>query len=384
MSFRPVLKKSIPYFVADNAVHFRLAGTLITLDDPDGRVHELIKLLDGSDLTAIWRDLNARYPDVTAADVEEAIADLDESCLIQDSSDTGTDFSPDDHERWSRNLGFFETYATLKVSKFDFQRRTRDARIAILGLGGVGSHLMLDLVALGFTDFRVVDFDTVTLSNLNRQVLYGESVLGQRKAEVAAARARDFNSGVTVDAAHARLASAGDVYAIVHDRDIVIGAADHPKLDIDLWMNEACVRAGAALISAGVVTQRAYLSTTVPGVSGCIACWYGTGQEDPTTRLVREDLRATEARGERLAEDYAAYNGLVMLLTAQIAGEAVRLATAISPPVSVGRLVEMAFDDPRPAVTETFKRRADCQVCQDAQPADSLRWIASDQRPLPF
>ncbi len=95
-------------------------------------------------------------------------------------------------------------------------------------------------------------------------------------------------------------------------------------------------------------------------------------------------MRATQARGERFAEDYAAYNGLVMLLTAQIAGEAVRLATAIAPPISVGRLVEMAFDDPRPLVTETFKRRDDCEVCKNAEPAAWIAWLANDQRPLPF
>ena len=144
----------------------------------------------------------------------------------------------------------------------------------------------------------------------------------------------------------------------MHDREIVIGSADNPKLDIERWMNAGCVRAGAALISGGVVTQRAFLSTTVPGISGCIECWYDTVQEnDPTSRMVRQDMLASQARGERFAEDTAAFNGLVMLLAAQIAGEAVKLASRVSPPLSVGRLIEMAFHDPRPVVTETFKRR---------------------------
>jgi molybdopterin/thiamine biosynthesis adenylyltransferase len=382
----PVLKQSIPYFTVDNAIHFRLAGTLITLEDADGRVLELLKLLDGRhEQDAIWQELSARYPDVTPDDVSAAICDLDDNGLIQDASDTGDDFDVDARERWSRNLGFFETYASLSISKYEFQRRIRDAKIAVLGIGGVGTHLVLDLVAIGFTDIRLVDFDTVELSNLNRQVLYGERFIGQHKVQIAADRAREFNSGIRLEAEQTKLESADDVYRVVHDRDIVIGSADNPKLDIERWMNAGCVRSGAALISGGVVTQRAFLSTTVPGISGCIECWYDAVQEsDPTSRMVRQDMLASQARGERFAEDTAAFNGLVMLLAAQIAGEAVKLASRVSPPLSVGRLIEMAFHDPRPVVTETFKRRDDCAVCRNAEPAATLRWLSSDELALPF
>ncbi|HVB42500.1 MAG TPA: ThiF family adenylyltransferase [Streptosporangiaceae bacterium] len=385
MPLRPALKQSIPYFTADDAHHFRLAGTLTSLEDPDGKVGELLKLLDGQRTAEqISTELRGRFPELTDGDIAEAIADLDESGLIHDASDTGSDLHPDALERWSRNLGFFETYASLAVSKYEFQRRIRDAKVAVLGIGGVGSHLVLDLVAIGFTDIRILDFDTVELSNLNRQVLYGEPFIGQRKVQVAADRARELNSGIRLEAVDTRLSSADDVYQVVHDRDIVVGSADHPKLDIERWVNAGCVRAGAALISAGVVTQRAFLSTTIPGISGCVECWFTTGQqEDPTTRLVRQDLEATQARGERFAEDTAAFNGLVVLLAAQIVGEAIRLASQICPPVTIGRLVEMAFHDPRPIVTETFTRRADCPVCRNAEPAESLRWLSSDV-PLPF
>ena len=137
MPVRPVVKQSIPYFTADNAIHFRLAGTLISLEDADGRVLDLLKLLDGRhEQDAIWRELSVRYPDLTPDDVRDAICDLDENGLIQDSSDTGEDFDAAAKERWSRNLGFFETYASLAISKYEFQRRIRDAKIAVLGIGG--------------------------------------------------------------------------------------------------------------------------------------------------------------------------------------------------------------------------------------------------------
>src|SRR6266567_791149 len=91
MPSRPVLKQSVPFFTAEGAIHFRLAGTLTSLEDPDGRVLALLTLLDGTrELDDICRELQARYPDLTSDDVREAIADLDESRLIQDASDTGS------------------------------------------------------------------------------------------------------------------------------------------------------------------------------------------------------------------------------------------------------------------------------------------------------
>jgi hypothetical protein len=241
---------------------------MTSLEDPDGRVLALLKLLDGlRGLDNVWRDLNLLYPDITCDDVRIAIEELDDSGLIQDAGDTGSDFDAAAHERWARNLGFFETYASLATSKYEFQRRIRDTRVAVLGVGGVGSHVLADLVAVGFTDLRIVDFDVVELSNLNRQVLYGEPFLGQRKVRVAADRARALNSGIRLEAEQVKLLSTDDVYRVVHDRDIVIGSVDGPKMQIVHWLNEGCVRAGAALMSGGVDTQRAMLYTVVPGIS---------------------------------------------------------------------------------------------------------------------
>jgi molybdopterin/thiamine biosynthesis adenylyltransferase len=383
---RPALKVSIPYFVADEAVHFRDSGTLISLEDPDGRVLALLRLIDGSrDSDAIWRDLLAEFPDVTAEDVSQAIRDLDESGLIQDASDTGRDFDVASAERWAPNFGFFETYASMSVSKYEFQRRIRDCKIAVLGVGGVGTHLLIDLVAIGFTDIKIVDFDRVELSNLNRQILYGEAFLGQQKVHIAADRARALNSSITLTAEQTRLMSADEVYRVVSDRDIVIGSADGPKMEFAHWLNEACVRAGAALISGGVDTRRALMYTAVPGISGCVECWYDQVQKaDPTTRMVSREMRAIEARDEAFGEDTAAFNGLVTLLAAHMVGEVVRLASRVAPPLSVGRLIEMTFHDPQLTVTETLKRLPDCRICQSAAARPVLNWLATDPLPLPF
>jgi molybdopterin/thiamine biosynthesis adenylyltransferase len=383
---RPVLKQSVPYVVADGGVHFRCAGVMTSLDDPDGRVLALLRLLDGQHgPDQVYRDLRADYPDVTADEVTQALADLDESGLIQDATDTGSDFDAEELQRWDRNFGFWETYASTSVSKYEFQRRIRECKIAVLGIGGVGSHVLLDLIGIGFTDIRIVDFDRIELSNLNRQVLYGTPFLGQPKAEIAAERARAFGGKLNLEVVQQRLLSADDVYAVVHDRDLVLGTADAPKLDMMHWLSQGCVRAGAALITGGVATQLAYMYSVVPGISGCSDCWFESVQRsDPASRMLHREMRAAEARGERFGEDTAAFNGLVVLLDAYMVGDAVRLASQVSPPVSVGRVLEVTFQDPLIRVAETFSRLPDCPVCRSATAPEWLRWLSDDDRPLPF
>jgi molybdopterin/thiamine biosynthesis adenylyltransferase len=359
---------------------------MTSLEDPDGRVLALLSLLDGNRAPEqVYQDLSADYPDVTLDDVREALADLDESGLIQDAADTGADFDADDLRRWDRNFGFWETYASTSVSKYEFQRRIRNCKIAVLGIGGVGSHVLLDLIGIGFTDIRIVDFDKIELSNLNRQVLYGTPFIGQPKVEVAADRARAFGGKLNLEVVRERLLSADDVYDVVHDRDLVLGTADAPKLDMMHYLSEGCVRAGAALITGGVATQLAYMYSVVPGISGCADCWFDSVQRnDPASRMLHREMRAAEARGERFGEDTAAFNGLVVLLDAYMVGDAVRLASRVSPPVSVGRVLEVTFQNPQVRVAETFERLPDCKVCQSAPVPEWLRWLDDDDRPLPF
>lgn len=383
---QPMLKVSIPYFVANDSVHFRLAGQLTSLEDSHGRVLALLKLLDGTRAPdVIWRALSAQFPDVAERDVQDAIVDLDHSGLLQDATDQGMDFTAVERERWTNNLGFFETYASLTVSKYEFQRRIRDAKVAVLGVGGIGTHVLIDLVAIGFTDIRIVDFDRIEVSNFNRQIIYGEPDLGRLKIEVAAERARALNSAVRIDGIETRLASADDVYQVVHDRDIVIAVVDRPKLHMAHWLNEGCVRAGTPFISGGVDTQRAMHYCVVPGVSGCVECWYNYVQtNDSTSRMVRNVMEEIARDGNTFGEDTAAFNGLVTMGAGLMVNEMVRMISQASPPLSVGRMLGLTFHDPRLREIESWKRDDVCRTCGGTQPRDELRWLDGGNVRGPF
>lgn len=383
---RPALKTSIPYFVADNCVHFRMCGDLISLEETDGRILALLKLLDGTrDVEQVHQELRQSYPDVTRDDVAEAVRDLDETGLLHDTDDTGEDFSADDRVRWSNNFGFFESYASLATSKYEFQRRIRDARVGVLGVGGIGSHVLIDLVAIGFTNIRIVDFDRVELSNFNRQILYGEPFLGRRKIDVAAEKAQALNSAVHIDPVELRLRSADDVYSVVHDLDAVISVVDRPKVHVVHWLNAGCTRAGTAFVTGGVDVQRAVHYTVVPGVSGCVECWYAQVRaEDPTSRMVRDVLDEIDRSGDAYGEDTAAFNGLVSVDAGYMVAELVRLVSRVTPPLSVGRVIGATFHDPRLREIESWQRQPQCPTCREVTARPGFAWLRENSNLLPF
>lgn len=364
---KPRIKPTLPVYRVAGQVHIQLPGKNIEIADANGAVAKFVRLLDGTrTVPEVGEALRAEGAGITEHEVEQAVRDFAAAGLLEDgAAEPGLDAH---HlERWKRNLGFLENYATLETSKYELQRRMRDYRVVLLGLGGVGSHLLYDLVGLGVRDIRVVDFDTVELSNLNRQILYREEDIGRAKIEVAAERILAYDPLLKLDTRSTYIGCAEEALAVVEGRDLVLSAVDMPKMQVVNWINQACVEAGATLITGGVDSRRIAYYTMIPGVTGCVECWKAdVAERDP----VLAELYATKAawadnhRSEpRFPEDMSAFGALVTLYTAHVLAEVVRLSTGIAPSTSQGRLMEAFFDDAVPRESERWSRRPDCPVC---------------------
>jgi len=344
---------------------------MLEIDDPDGCIRRLLTLIDGSRTVGeIEQEFRADNPS-SQLDVAEVLSDLDDAGVLIDGSEpVGLD--PYHLERWKRNIGFFETYASLSRSKYTMQEQLRDCKVTLLGLGGIGSHLAFDLLGLGIQDLRVVDFDKVELSNLNRQILYTEAEIGQPKVEIAVRRLSSYYPGAKIDAVERKLSSAEDFHDMVAGRDFTICVIDRPKLDVHRWINEASVRAGVPYVVGGVETQRAITFMVVPGVTGCAECWRLSAADDEQTRGLREQMGQRHGQ-PGVGPDAAAFGPLVTTVTAMLATELVRFVTGIAPPVSAGRLMEIRFGDFMLREAEQWSRLPGCPVCKDFAPTARVR-----------
>jgi bacteriocin biosynthesis cyclodehydratase domain-containing protein len=136
---------------------------------------------------------------------------------------------PAQAERYDRQLPYLAELGDPR----DLQRRLRASRVVVLGCGGLGTWALGALASVGVGHFVLVDDDTIELSNLNRQILYGAGDVGQPKVDV----------------------------------------ADWPPYDLARWVNEACLARRVPFITAGQQPPLLKIGPTyIPGSGACLSC----------------------------------------------------------------------------------------------------------------
>ena len=141
----------------------------------------------------------------------------------------------------SAELARYRRHLTLPGFGQVAQQKLKDARVLVVGAGGLGAPLLSYLVAAGVGTVGLVDFDKVESSNLHRQVLFTEDDVGRPKVEVAAERLRRQNPHVQVQAHDTKLTSA-NALTIIQEYDIVADGSDN--FSTRYLVNDACVLLG--------------------------------------------------------------------------------------------------------------------------------------------
>ena len=151
------------------------------------------------------------------------------------------------------------------------QARLSASRVLCVGAGGLGSPLLLYLAAAGVGTLGVVDDDVVDVSNLQRQVLYGQGDVGRPKAERAAARLSELNPLVAVEPLSERLTER-NALELVSRYDVVADGSDN--FATRYLVNDACVLAGKPDVHASVYRFEGLASVLATRGGACYRCLY--------------------------------------------------------------------------------------------------------------
>ena len=151
-------------------------------------------------------------------------------------------FSDEEVERYARHL-------VLREIGGAGQQQLQGAKIALVGMGGLGAPAALYLAAAGAGHLRLIDPDIVSLSNLQRQVLYDVNDLNADKVERSARRLALINPHVVVEPIAERLTDE-NAAALIAGRDLVLDGTD--DFATRLAVNAACVAQGALLVSGAI------------------------------------------------------------------------------------------------------------------------------------
>ena len=277
--------------------------------------------------------------------------------LVEPNGRPTAELSVDEVRRYSRHL-------IIPDVAMDGQKRLKAAKVLAVGAGGLGSPALMYLAAAGVGTLGVIDFDVVDESNLQRQIIHGQSDIGRSKAESARDSIREINPLVEV-ILHTQRLDASNAMEIFAGYDLIVDGTDN--FATRYLVNDACVLLGKPYVWGSIFRFDGQASVFWAEQGPCYRCLY---PEPPPPGMVPS----------------CAEGGVLGVLCASIGSiqvtEAIKLLTGIGEPL-VGRLMvydalEMSYrtikvaKDPEcslcgknPTITELIDYEAFCGTVSD-------------------
>jgi sulfur-carrier protein adenylyltransferase/sulfurtransferase len=272
-----------------------------------------------------------------------------------------------------RELGRYSRHIALNEVGLEGQRKLKAARVLVVGVGGLGSPIALYLSAAGVGTIGLIDYDTIDITNLQRQVLFRSDDIGSAKVQVAASELRRLNPEIDVVEHNVRL-TRDNALDIIPSYDIVIDGTDN--FPTRYLVNDACVLARKPYVYGSILRFDGQVSVFDAQRGPCYRCLF---REPPPPGLV-----PSCAEGGVLG----VLPGIIGSLQAL---EAIKLILGRSDTL-VGRLV--LFDALRFRWRELeLRKNPECPVCGAAPTITGLidydefcgvkNDVANDSDPLP-
>jgi adenylyltransferase/sulfurtransferase len=218
------------------------------------------------------------------------------------------------------------------------QEKLRKARVAVAGIGGLGSPASIYLAAAGVGYLRLIDFDIVEVSNLNRQIVHFTTDLGRPKVESAAMKLMQLNTEIKVDPVNEKITQ-DTVSNLLDGIDLVVDGQDN--IVTRMLINMECVKRRIPYIYSAIYGMEGYMTTIIPLSGPCLRCIYPG--ECP------------------MPEEFPVLGTTPGVMGCLEATEAIKLLTGIGK-LAVGRLI--VYDGERMSFQEVALRRNEaCPVC---------------------
>lgn len=167
----------------------------------------------------------------------------------------------------------------------DGQRKLKAARVLVVGLGGLGSPSSLYLAAAGVGTLGIVDSDIVAVSNLQRQILYGERCVGDPKTEAARDRLRDLNPLIHIEAFRLRF-TGRDASRIAADYDVIVDGTDN--LETRYLINDIALELGIPYAYGAVFQLEGQAALLCVSGAPCYRCLFPSPPPPESIRPAEE------------------------------------------------------------------------------------------------
>ena len=237
---------------------------------------------------------------------------------------------------------FYSRQVILDELGWKGQRKLGKSKVAVVGVGGLGTVSSLYLALAGIGKLRLIDQDTVETPNLHRQILFSLDDLHYPKVEVAAERLEKINPLLEAEPVSENV-NANNVEKLLTGMDLVVDGLDN--MFTRYLLNRACVKLGVTYIFGAAIGIEGNLSVFAPPETGCLECLLPNLSDD--------DLLTCDTRGV-----VGATPGIIGAMEAM---EAIKVLAGIGSPLK-GKLMICDFDDMYFTTVETSKA-VNCPAC---------------------
>jgi len=243
---------------------------------------------------------------------------------------------------------FYSRQIVLKELGLKGQRKLAQSKVAVVGLGGLGTVSSLYLALAGVGHLRLIDQDTVELHNLHRQVLYSKKDLRYPKVEASAKRLRNASPFVEVEPIAENI-NANNVEKLLSGVDCVVDGLDNMRTRY--LVNRACAKLKIPYVFGAAIGVEGNLSVFAPPETPCLECVFpGVDDSSLLTCDVRGVLGATP--------------GIIGTMQAM---ETIKILTGMGSPL-IGKLLICDFSDMTFTAIDVYKRE-NCPACPACQGA---------------
>ena len=181
-----------------------------------------------------------------------------------------SDLSEKELDRYSRQV-------MLEEIGYQGQLKLKQAKVCVVGVGGLGNPITTRLAAMGVGKIRIVDRDVIELSNLHRQTMFNEDDVGQVKVETAAKKLRKLNPDIIIEELPVSV-NDYSAFDVVDGCDVVIDALD--SVNARYSLNKACIEKKIPFVTGAAVGVTGQSFTILPNESACYHCLFPALDED--------------------------------------------------------------------------------------------------------
>lgn len=176
------------------------------------------------------------------------------------------------------------------------QEMLQRAKVVVIGAGGVKSTLLMSLAAAGIGKLRIIEFDRVELSNLNRQILYRTSNVGERKVVASVRTLSDLNPEISIEPVNEKVTK-DNIADLCEAFDFVVEGGESPA-GRNL-VNEYCLSSSKPFVHASAQFGYGYVFSVIPAMkTACFACFFPNDHtREEHTGPVPVNILATSVAG---------------------------------------------------------------------------------------